>query len=128
MVAHGTTLCSEEPTHPGERVGREQRPDLSLRRGLGLEECIPAVFTAIALALTDSQQNEVYSSAGANAGDSNFCSAASAPSKFCSQQILLPETCAPSNYCSQQFLLPASSALSSGAGGSCGTSSSSETL
>lgn len=80
MVARDTTMCSEEPTHPGERVDREQRSDLSLRRGLGLEECIPDVFTAIALALTDSQQNEVSSSAGASAGDS----------KFCSQQILLP--------------------------------------
>lgn len=74
MVARDTTMCSEEPTHPGERVDREQRSDLSLRRGLGLEECIPDVFTAIALALTDSQQNEVSSSPGASAGDSKFCS------------------------------------------------------
>lgn len=96
-MARDTTTCSEEPTHPGERVGREQHSDLSLRRGLGLEECIPAVFTAIAFALTDSQQNEESSSAGASAGGSNFCS--------------------------QQILLPAISALSSGAGGSCGISS-----
>lgn len=69
-------MCSDEPTHPGGEGGQEQGSDLSLRTGLGLAECIPAVFTA----KTDPQQNEVSSSAGASAGDSSFCS----------QQLLLP--------------------------------------
>lgn len=86
-----------------ERVGREQCSHLSLRTGLGLEECIPAAFTAMALALTNSQQNEASSSAGASAGDSSSCSL----------QFLLPPISAPISFCSHQFLLPAASASSS---------------
>lgn len=75
-----------------ERVGREQCSDLSLRRGLGLEECIPPAFTAMALASKDSQQDEVSSSAGCECRR---------------QQLLLPAISAPSSSCSQQLLLPA---------------------
>lgn len=50
-------------------------------------------FYCHALALTDSQQDEVSSSASASAGDSSFCS----------HQLLLTAISAPSNFCSQQW-------------------------
>lgn len=79
-MARDTTVCSDEPTHPGGEGGQEQRSDLSLRRGLGLAECIPAVFTAIAVKQILSRMR--YPALLVRMQET----AASAPSSFCSQQ------------------------------------------